>query len=432
MVNAALYLENQLELFEKCGPLHVVNTQGSSFGKTSQERSAQIKGMILEPCLKKSQKPKFQCLQVEDGQQQEWLEGTELKSLGESWMPNIGECPSVERESFLSQILEDNVPAKYYLSQKACQGILRRAAARGKELPEILRIVLEKQSCLNREAKTECQESMMKFAQRSTQHRGGQRQPCIAQAVGFKANASIADNAPVINEAVPTMQTTSQLAVCYGADLSQKAEGICWKEEVAACLTNGTHAGHGCHVVRMRSGCEGGEKGALVSKECALTLATNNDMTVFQPIPINDKATRYKGGGDTRNNDGAGNGLGVGKAGDPMHTLTSCDRHAVAYPSTDYSGFINSEVAATLKACGGCLGGGSENLAVAIDYIVRRLTPTECERLQGLPDGYTALGSDTARYKALGNGMAQPCADFVMQGIAKICGLIEKGEGKRG
>ena len=173
-------------------------------------------------------------------------------------------------------------------------------------------------------------------------------------------------------------------------------------------------------VVRMRSGCEGSGKGALVSKECALTLATNNDMTVFQPIPINDKATRYKGGGDTRNNDGAGNGLGVGKAGDPMHTLTSCDRHAVAYPSTDYSGFINSEVAATLKACGGCLGGGSENLAVAIDYIVRRLTPTECERLQGLEDGYTALGSDTARYKALGNGMAQPCADFVMEGIARI------------
>jgi DNA (cytosine-5)-methyltransferase 1 len=53
-------------------------------------------------------------------------------------------------------------------------------------------------------------------------------------------------------------------------------------------------------------------------------------------------------------------------------------------------------------------------------YVVRRLTPTECERLQGLPDGYTAGGSDSARYKALGNGMAQPCADFVMQGIAEV------------
>ena len=58
---------------------------------------------------------------------------------------------------------------------------------------------------------------------------------------------------------------------------------------------------------------------------------------------------------------------------------------------------------------------------VNIGYKVRRLTPTECERLQGLPDGYTLIDdkfrSDSARYKALGNGMAQPCADFVMKGI---------------
>ena len=51
--------------------------------------------------------------------------------------------------------------------------------------------------------------------------------------------------------------------------------------------------------------------------------------------------------------------------------------------------------------------------------IVRRLTPTECERLQGLPDGYTEGGSDTARYKALGNGMAQPCAANVILRIAE-------------
>lgn len=53
---------------------------------------------------------------------------------------------------------------------------------------------------------------------------------------------------------------------------------------------------------------------------------------------------------------------------------------------------------------------------------VRRLTPLECERLQGLPDGWTEGGSDTARYKAIGNGMAQPCADFVLRRIAKETG----------
>ena len=54
---------------------------------------------------------------------------------------------------------------------------------------------------------------------------------------------------------------------------------------------------------------------------------------------------------------------------------------------------------------------------------VRRLTPLECERCQGLPDFWTLIESkfcsDTARYKAIGNGMAQPCADFVIRGIVR-------------
>ena len=57
---------------------------------------------------------------------------------------------------------------------------------------------------------------------------------------------------------------------------------------------------------------------------------------------------------------------------------------------------------------------------------VRRLTPLECERLQGLPDGWTLINdkscSDSARYKAIGNGMAQPCADYVIQRIVDEVG----------
>lgn len=49
-------------------------------------------------------------------------------------------------ESTLSQILEDNVPEKYYLSQKACEGILRRAERMGKKLPDVLKTALEQQS----------------------------------------------------------------------------------------------------------------------------------------------------------------------------------------------------------------------------------------------------------------------------------------------
>jgi hypothetical protein len=59
---------------------------------------------------------------------------------------NIGVCPNVENASFLSEILQVNVPQTYFLSPKACQGILRRASARGKELPEVLRIALELQA----------------------------------------------------------------------------------------------------------------------------------------------------------------------------------------------------------------------------------------------------------------------------------------------
>ena len=80
-----------------------------------------------------------------------------------------------------------------------------------------------------------------------------------------------------------------------------------------------------------------------------------------------------------------------------------------------------SELASTLRS-----DMGDNLLSVAIDYIVRRLTPLECERLQGLPDGYTKIPyrgksaedcPDTPRYKALGNGWAVNCARWICQRI---------------
>lgn len=59
---------------------------------------------------------------------------------------NTGESPNVAVESTLSQILEVDVPEKYYLSKKACEGILRRAERRGKKLPDVLKTALEQQS----------------------------------------------------------------------------------------------------------------------------------------------------------------------------------------------------------------------------------------------------------------------------------------------
>ena len=112
-----------------------------------------------------------------------------------------------------------------------------------------------------------------------------------------------------------------------------------------------------------------------------------------------------------------GNGTGI--TVDCAPTLTAMDRHAV-YACKSYSEYAADDVAASLKASGGCYGGGSENIARSYGY-VRRLTPLECERLQGLPDNWTLIDdascSDTARYKAIGNGMAQPCADWIMRRI---------------
>lgn len=75
---------------------------------------------------------------------QSWATG--IRSHGECLTLNSGESPSVVVASHLSQILEDQPHPKYYLSAIACQGVLRRAERRGKELPPILKAALERQS----------------------------------------------------------------------------------------------------------------------------------------------------------------------------------------------------------------------------------------------------------------------------------------------
>lgn len=154
--------------------------------------------------------------------------------------------------------------------------------------------------------------------------------------------------------------------------------------------------------------------------------------------------------------------MGIGEPGDPMNTLTSGDRHAVCYRQGGFADYVEGEVG-TLRASGGDFGGGSENIVVQEPYyIVRRLTPTECARLQGFPDGwghigrkeeltdeeyafwtevrcthavingrepktynrkqmlawYNKLHTDSSEYKMWGNGIALPPAVYCMQGIA--------------
>ena len=120
-------------------------------GKTSKARSRPIKARISDVSLKHSRRLKipqllFLNLKMANGMAREALWEMVTPSLGEPWTLSIGEFPKEENVSTLSQILEENVPEKFYLSRKACLGILRRASARGKELPAVLKKALEEQA----------------------------------------------------------------------------------------------------------------------------------------------------------------------------------------------------------------------------------------------------------------------------------------------
>ena len=122
------------------------NTRNLPFLKMSPALCHPMDGVTIQPCLRRSQAPKFQCLNLDDGPTPEWREAEALISLGASTMPSTLGLPSGGGACFLSQILEADAPAKYSLSPKACAGILRRAERRGKELPPLLKAALIQQA----------------------------------------------------------------------------------------------------------------------------------------------------------------------------------------------------------------------------------------------------------------------------------------------
>ena len=125
--------------------------QLSLFGKMSPEHSVVTEERISELSLKnllKSQNRPPLCLRFQlkaDGPTRIVTPETDGALLIEFLMLNTGESPSVAVESTLSSILEAYVQEKYYLSATACEGILRRAERRGKQLPEMLKLALEQQ-----------------------------------------------------------------------------------------------------------------------------------------------------------------------------------------------------------------------------------------------------------------------------------------------
>ena len=116
------------------------------------------------------------------------------------------------------------------------------------------------------------------------------------------------------------------------------------------------------------------------------------------------------------------NGLGIGNENDPSYTLDRTGSQAVVHAiqgtvigRSDTAGPAGKgygeadDPMFTIDTVGGH--------AVATETQVRRLTPLECERLQGFPDDWTASQSDSARYKQMGNAVAVPVVEWIIQGI---------------
>ena len=149
----------------------------------------------------------------------------------------------------------------------------------------------------------------------------------------------------------------------------------------------------GCDTYVKRDGKQGtAGKGALVGDDVAFTIAASLDHTLIAPIK-NDQTPK------------------LGKVNEPMYTL----RH-------------------------GGQGGSIDCIADVSNYTVRRLTPRECERLQGFPDDWTLIPyrgkpaeecPDGPRYKALGNSMAVPVMKWLGERIQMVDDIIEEINNER-
>lgn len=228
-------------------------------------------------------------------------------------------------------------------------------------------------------------------------------------------------------------------------------------------------------TMRMRSGCEGGGKGPLIQLDKSGTLVANNDQYLFEPqVILNDQGGVGTGGNQVPLvmsflTDPSAKARGIGIGLDIAPTLRSqgavpavsiqanaeitqdisptlnCahEQPIVAYSIGSYNsegmkspnpvaGIQETDIARTVDASGGnptcnqggiLIAAGTDDIGPAkVEKRIRRLTPTECARLQGMPDWWCAdiPHSDTAEYKMWGNGMALPCIYFVLNRIAEI------------
>ena len=389
---------------------------------------------------------------------------------------NTGAAPRRPIRVSLSGILEAYPALKYYLSKTACLGILRRAFERGKDLPKMLARALKIQAGL---MKPDSQPTDLKAFHVNQRNEGidlngvsgalmattnMQMQTFVTQPNGaaegfdgyngvmaFAANQrdevrDLRDVAGALGAQPGMKQQTFVAGFSAGAGAS--AGGIGYNESVAPTL-KGSPGGNCMPSVL----CLNDQGGSVMecSENVSGTLRAQehgHQPLVYENHGIDSRYTgphkvaptmsaRYGTGGNNiplveqnagaiciagnivdRQPENGGNGLGCQE--DLAYTLTATDRHAV-YSRQRVDDFRRNDVVSTQSArqhkdATDLICQQAESYA----YLIRRLTPLECERLQGFPDGWTDIpgASDSARYKALGNSVAIPCVEFIMSRIA--------------
>lgn len=401
--------------------------QDTSAGKTSWAYSAQARRTGRISGLSWSQlldyiAPPYQFLDLTPGAgnllgQFEW----EMRSAlhGGAFLRNTGPSPRDATESCLSQILEDHPPKKYYLTTAACLGILRRAKERGKPLPKALDTALRIQAGLI--GLPEGREKTVPFDDSAVLAQPGMKQQTFAASFSAGASAT-AGTIGYAEEVAPTLKGSPSgncmpSVMCLHDQGGQRMD-VC--ENMTDTLRDSekghqplVYENHGVDA-RIRESSE-------ISPTVTARFGTGGGNTPLVQEP--NEVYCIVGNIIDRQPENGGNGCGYQE--NLAYTITTCDRHAV-YARQRVDEFRNDDIASTQSAR---QAKDATDLVVEPDrqyaQLIRRLTPWECELLQGFPLDWTDIpsASDSARYRALGNSIPVPCVEFIMKSLQSVAAM---------
>ena len=379
---------------------------------------------------------------------------------------NTSECPSDVVVSFLWQILQAIVPSRYCLSNKACRGILRRSEERGKPLPEDLERVLRIQSKLILPDGVGAQPESHHINQRNegldTQPKaptewlaftanqrdevrdlhgvsaalcaesGMKQQTFVA---GFSAGAgATAGSIGYAEECAPTLKGSAS-GSCMPSVLCLNDQGgkiMDCTEDISGTLRAEEH-GHQPLILSIQQSEAETETDRSTTAAEMTNMCGGNQPSLFENHGID---ARYRGplsvAPTLPARAGAG-GNNLSLVAQPVTSQVYCRQRVDVFQNGEISSTESArqykdatDLVCQIPADGSPL---QDVLAAGVRALIRRLTPLECERLQGFPDGWTDIpgASDSARYRALGNSVAIPCVEYLIRRIVIVLLLGFRG-----